>query len=1535
MMKRLLALMSVLFMLNGLHAQMYVGSDTLYGNEWINSDQQYYKMYIVEDGVYRIPAQTLAAAGISTSSISTDNFQLFTMGKEVPIYISSASTLNGSDYIEFYAEKNNGKMDAHFFESPDHSFNPFYSMYTDTSAYFLTWNTGTSNARLENESNVLSNLPAPEDYFMHDSYNVQSARFNKGEAYQDILYESRYSPGEGYGSSFVRNGNYQVTTPYAYTGGADAQLTMRFASAQGVPHQVALSLNANNLPLDTATFQGYQMRQVIKDIPTNMLTTTTTVNLQGMQGAEDKHATSFVKISYPRTFDFDNQNTFKFTVAADPGNTKYLEITNFAANGLSPILYDLTNGQRILCFLDNGLVKVALPPSDTDRELLLCHLTNSHTNIDQVFKVSFIDYGLKEGDYIILSHKKFINDPAQDIQAYRDYRALTGFDPIIIDVEEMYDQFGYGINKHAQSIRNLVGYAMLNWSVEPRYMFMVGKSRPDYSIRTNPFNQPSYTPTFGHHSSDNLLTATPESDVPRIPFGRLPVVDPDEVRIYLEKVIAYETERETLPQQVEERARFKRVVHLGGGDAFIQNDIKDNFNKYKNIVEDEYWGAEVTSFFKINDEPTQTSNAATLDSLIENGTTLITFYGHSSVEAFDYNVDDPNEYTNTDRYFTFFSMGCNAGQLHQKVKNLGERFVFAEDKGAIAFIATVSLSTLTALDEFATVFYENIARDHYGEGLGDIIKATIEDIQTLPNIDIGDRIVYQQVTLNGDPAIKIHNTTAPDYIVNKSSIKFEPEEPTNGDDISITFKVSNVGRTSTDSFNIRIDRIFADGSVGTVWEARELTPTSEAEFTYTMPAIPTGAGLNKFKIIVDAEAEITELPNPSAESNNFEIESLFVLNNVVDPVNPSNFGIANDPNNIVLQAAIDPDFANVNLLYAIEIDTTELFNSPLKDSTTITQTGGILEWEPTVAYTDSTVYYWRARVEPGQVDYAGNWEYHSFIILENEFPGWNQSHFYQFKKNTFTNTQYEDNRRFEFIDNFNEIAISTAHYPVLQAHQIDYAVNGSRIYDAESCELNEQGIYLAFLDKDLSVFGNIQINSATNEGLYGSLICKSQAFAFLFPTNSTSGQNKLRDLLNIEMQSFTSVKYVLAYSLNDYEPETWNADLFDAFAARGATQIQNITSLEGVPYACLMSIEDGTAEEAWATSINDVLDHIFTVENKWESGFVESPLIGPALEWGSFHWAITEVEPTDTTGVKIYGVSQNYEETLLATVTDPDYLFDNTIFDATLYPYLRLEYFAKDALQETMPQLEYWRVLYDECLKLDLKVFLEGTYEGNGLMQTKLGSERRVLPGQTPQSPLATPTPPGQPYDAFPWNYAGTEGLGFTNASYPPDVVDWVLVSLRTSVEKEDQIAQAAGLLYKDGRVELMLPCAFETDLPGPFYLVVEHRNHMGIMSATPVELVNNELIYDFTIQDSYKDPTSFGQAEIEPGVWGMYAGDLNQAVDLNSYDINGLDKAPWQADNGLYDIYTSGDANMDGDANGLDKILWEENNGVSSRVPK
>jgi hypothetical protein len=265
----------------------------------------------------------------------------------------------------------------------------------------------------------------------------------------------------------------------------------------------------------------------------------------------------------------------------------------------------------------------------------------------------------------------------------------------------------------------------------------------------------------------------------------------------------------------------------------------------------------------------------------------------------------------------------------------------------------------------------------------------------------------------------------------------------------------------------------------------------------------------------------------------------------------------------------------------------------------------------------------------------------------------------------------------------------------------------------------------------------------------------------------------------------------------------------------------------------------------------------------------------------------------------------------------------------------------------------------DPCIEIIAHVYLEGSAtdqdgdpEWTVPMRTTL-NDLFLLPGQLYIDPFFGPfySPPGQPYNVAPWNYMGTEGdlydseMDPTNgdANYPMTVVDWVLVSLRDTIDSAP-LCMAAALLHDDGHIEFVesFECC-DLDVFEDYYVVIEHRNHLIVMSheQVPVDLTNSTITYDFRTQESYVDlifgPGFFqGQKQILTGTWAMYAGNGEQAASAAAdIDINQADRSAWQLENGEFSLYRTGDYNMNGDVNFNDRVTWERNNGSSSSVPR
>jgi len=199
---------------------------------------------------------------------------------------------------------------------------------------------------------------------------------------------------------------------------------------------------------------------------------------------------------------------------------------------------------------------------------------------------------------------------------------------------------------------------------------------------------------------------------------------------------------------------------------------------------------------------------------------------------------------------------------------------------------------------------------------------------------------------------------------------------------------------------------------------------------------------------------------------------------------------------------------------------------------------------------------------------------------------------------------------------------------------------------------------------------------------------------------------------------------------------------------------------------------------------------------------------------------------------------------------------------------------------------------------------------------------------------IGVTTPHGQPYFLPPFNYNGTEGDNYGDdvgdIPYAADIVDWILLSVRENDSlANSEIWKCAALLHQDGTVEIPAGCPCLATTPGTdYYIVVEHRNHLPVMS-TKVEAVSGDLSFDFTQNQSWIwnpfVPLGVGQKLIG-GKYVMYAANSEQ---INSWgDINATDDNQWNVENGGLIIYRRADHNMDGDVNATDEFIWLINNG-------
>ncbi len=235
-------------------------------------------------------------------------------------------------------------------------------------------------------------------------------------------------------------------------------------------------------------------------------------------------------------------------------------------------------------------------------------------------------------------------------------------------------------------------------------------------------------------------------------------------------------------------------------------------------------------------------------------------------------------------------------------------------------------------------------------------------------------------------------------------------------------------------------------------------------------------------------------------------------------------------------------------------------------------------------------------------------------------------------------------------------------------------------------------------------------------------------------------------------------------------------------------------------------------------------------------------------------------------------------------------------------------------------------VCFNECdacvnqlYTFSLKVFLEGPFNGSTI-NTDLNNNNVI--------------PESQPYNTAPWNYDGWETL---NAPPEASVVDWILVEFRetdgdaASATADKFLDHQAALLLEDGSIvkpDGVNSIQYTGDITNNLYVVIYHRNHLAIMSATALNGLGSVYSYNFT--DALSKAYLNGQKDLAGGYFGMIAGDSDGSgiINADDKDVN------WNGDAGKAGYFGS-DLNLDSQVNNPDKNdLWEPNLDEESKVP-
>jgi Peptidase family C25 len=1325
-MKKLFTLLLLLYGL-GSYAQVY-------NNEWIDYSKTYYKFKSSRTGLFRISQPALGNIGLGATP--AEHFKLWRNGREIALYTSApAGALPANGYIEFWGEANDGKPDRPLYRDAAFQHTDKLSLETDSVAYFLTVDAAAINLRMaDRPNNVAANTLPADPYFMYTAGVYFREIINPGFAavIGEKVYSSSYDKGEFFSTGDIKPNaprTDKLTGLNPFTGGPAARL--KFGAVGNALNTRTIQASINGTPVKDSLCDYFNDIISTSTVPVSVFSSgNADISFANNSIAGDRMVISFYELNYPRKFDFGGASNFVFELAASAAGN-FLQITNFNYGSTAPVLYDLTLNQRYTGDISTaGTVKFALPPAAQSRKLVLvsqepANYVSVGAQDLQVKKFINFNNTANQGNYIIISSPLLYNgangvNPVDEYKAYRSSANGGSYAASVYDIDELVDQFAFGIKKHPLSVKNFLRFARAKFAATPQYVLLIGHGVAYNSYRVNESSpnadRLNIVPSFGWPSSDNLLASDDgASPVPETPIGRLSVVSAQEISNYLEKLKEYETAQRTNANTIADRGWMKNILEItGASEAYLGGVLCNYMDTYRDIIADTVAGANVTILCKSTSSEIEQISNERIDELFNGGLSFFCYFGHSSSSVLEFNISDPNNYNNQGKYPIFSVNGCNAGdffvfdqQRFNYLQTLSEKFTLAKQRGSIAFMASTHYGIVNYLNIYINSMFTLMGRSDYGASLGKLNKdASQQLLQISGSGDYHARLHAEEMTLHGDPAIKMNFQAKPDYVIEEPQVVIDPQFVSIAEDnFTAHIKLFNLGKAVSDSITVEVKQQYPDNSIVTLVRKKIPGIRYTDSLVLTIPIVATrDKGLNKLMIKVDADDAVPEI----TEANNAVTKEFYIYEDEARPSYPYNYSIVNQPNIKLYASTANPLSALKQ--YAMEMDTTELFNSPQKISKTVSSVGGLLEFDPGISLHDSTVYYWRTSLVPASGG-SYRWNESSFIYVAGSSEGFNQSHYYQQLRTDVDRITLGNNRVWKFDPAINNLFVRNSVYPNgTQDNDYSVAINGDANIIQSACV----GYSLIFNVLDPVTFKPMKNVDAAgvnlNIGGSGSANCRpTRNYNIEFSYMDAANRKKMMDFMDniIPDGSYVVVRNITNTSQpNGGYVQDWKADtalygpgnsLYHRLTNAGFADIDSFFNLRSfifiykkkdAEFAPKSKMSEGAFDKVILGADCPTVDTL---------GFITSPVFGPAKNWKTVHWRGTSLDagPGDMPTVDVIGVSNSGVPSTLYTLDQSQQDFDISGVNVQQYPYIKLKMRNIDSVTFTPYQLKYWRLDYD------------------------------------------------------------------------------------------------------------------------------------------------------------------------------------------------------------------------------------------------
>ena len=615
----------------------------------------WFKMKITEEGIYKLDFNYLRSKGVDLSGIDPRTIRIFGNGGRILSKKPEDSKPEGliensiivvgeedgrfdqNDYILFYAPATKGWE----YDSLSNSYRHYFHYYSDVNYVWLTYG-GSVGKRMSPKINLTT---SPTEVVTTTIGFVFNKEFKKNLA----------STGrKWFGDEFNDRIKSRVYTNRLPGLIPNQQITYRISVAARSNRFTTFSVEESSnligtigvLAADISSGSGMYARQGFgifthsSNLADNRSILKITYNLTD---ATSQGYLDYFEIIYPRELYADNDRIWFFS----PQKTGVFEyiIRNFSSSEIN--VFDVTDFSNVKMIHNAEISGMQIKFRASEQAKVPSKYfavgKNGYLVPSEIVKVPnqrLRDESLTEGaDLIIISPAEFLSE-ANRLKTHKETRKIAK--TIVVNVEEIYNEFSGGL-LDVTAIRDFIRYAMLKWSIKPKYVLLFGDGHYDY--RNVEGYGKNFIPPYETEESLFLIYSYPTDDyygrvigndlIMDVSIGRLNIQSLSEAKNVVNKIIDYETNRDfgawrniitLVADDGKTTTGDDGDIHTRQSEFLAKNRIPAAFEQ-KKIYLIQYPTVETAGGRKkpdVNSEIIKTIN---------NGTLILNFIGHGNPEV--------------------------------------------------------------------------------------------------------------------------------------------------------------------------------------------------------------------------------------------------------------------------------------------------------------------------------------------------------------------------------------------------------------------------------------------------------------------------------------------------------------------------------------------------------------------------------------------------------------------------------------------------------------------------------------------------------------------------------------------------------------------------------------------------------------------------------------------------------------------------------------------------------------------------------------